>query len=389
MENRRDKRHNAPKNRKSGGQLLAPAWKSPHIQSMNEPASKTRRPQVFRLEPEQPASPASSGGPVFEEAPDAYAQEARSASHTSQRGGEDSDAAVVEAQKHGIIKRSLMSWGGLFWSALTSLILLAIGLWFTQLIEDMFTRSQTLGYVGLGLIGLVILALLVLLIRELRAIMRQRHIAQLHIDIGVARTADDTGAARKLMSEVLSLYTARPETAKARAHVSALTSEIVDGRDLIDIAERELLIPLDRRVTAEIATAAKRVSVVTAVSPRAIIDVMFVAAQSVRLIRQISNLYGGRPGFFGFIKLLRSVTAHLAVAGGMAIGDSLIQQILGHGLAARLSARLGEGVLNGMLTTRVGLSAMAVCRPMAFEIAPAPGVSDVAPFLFSSGKDEK
>ncbi|MDP4594907.1 MAG: DUF697 domain-containing protein, partial [Beijerinckiaceae bacterium] len=112
-------------------------------------------------------------------------------------------------------------------------------------------------------------------------------------------------------------------------------------------------------------------------------------AQIVRLIRQISDIYGGRPGFFGFLKLLKSVTAHLAVTGGMAVGDSLVQQILGHGLAARLSARLGEGVLNGLLTTRVGLSAMAVCRPMAFESNRAPGVSDVAPFLFSSGKDEK
>ena len=325
---------------------------------------------------------------MFEEAPDAFAAEARAAASGKAAAG-DPDAAVVEAQQQGIIKRSLMSWGGLFWSALTSLLLFALGLWFTNLVEDMFRRAPALGYVGLGLIGLLVLALLVMLIREFRAIMRQRHIAQLHIDIGTARAADDTKTARTLMGELLSLYSARPDTAKARAHISALREEIVDGRDLIDIAERELMTPLDRRVSVEIASAAKRVSVVTAISPRAIVDVLFVAAQIVRLIRQISNIYGGRPGFFGFLKLLKSVTAHLAVTGGMAVGDSLVQQILGHGLAARLSARLGEGVLNGLLTTRVGLSAMAVCRPMAFESNRAPGVSDVAPFLFSSGKDEK
>jgi putative membrane protein len=38
-----------------------------------------------------------------------------------------------------------------------------------------------------------------------------------------------------------------------------------------------------------------------------------------------------------------------------------------HSIAAKLSARLGEGVLNGLLTARVGLSAMAVCRPDAFR----------------------
>ena len=64
-------------------------------------------------------------------------------------------------------------------------------------------------------------------------------------------------------------------------------------------------------------------------------------------------------------------------------GDSLLQQIVGHGVAARISARLGEGVLNGLLTARVGLSALAVCRPMPFAAEKQPGVKDVAPFLFS------
>ena len=67
--------------------------------------------------------------------------------------------------------------------------------------------------------------------------------------------------------------------------------------------------------------------------------------------------------------------------------EGLLQQVVGHGIAARLSARLGEGVLNGLLTARVGLSAMAVCRPMPFAATPAPGVNDVAPFLFGSRKD--
>jgi putative membrane protein len=62
----------------------------------------------------------------------------------------------------------------------------------------------------------------------------------------------------------------------------------------------------------------------------------------------------------------------------------VLQQIVGHGVAARLSARLGEGVLNGLLTARVGLSAMAVCRPTPFIAEKQPGVADVAPFLFGS-----
>ena len=43
-------------------------------------------------------------------------------------------------------------------------------------------------------------------------------------------------------------------------------------------------------------------------------------------------------------------------------------------------------MLNGLLTARVGLSTLAVCRPAPFAVDKAPGVSDVAPLLFSKGE---
>ncbi len=133
--------------------------------------------------------------------------------------------------------------------------------------------------------------------------------------------------------------------------------------------------------------AAKAVSLVTAISPRAILDVVFVVAQIIRLVRRIAEIDGGRPGLLGLVKLDRSIGAHIAITGGMAVGDSILQQIIGHGVASRISARMGEGVLNGLLTARVGLSALAVCRPAPFAVTKPPGVSEVGPFLFS-GKTE-
>ena len=185
----------------------------------------------------------------------------------------------------------------------------------------------------------------------------------MHVAFAAARAADDRDAARKLVGQLVALYRDRPETAHARAEVEDAARAIIDGRDLIDVAERALLRPLDEKAQGEIAAAAKRVSLVTAISPRAVLDVIFVVAQIVRLVRRIAEIYGGRPGLLGLIKLARSIGAHLAITGGMAVGDSLLQQIVGHGIASRISARMGEGVLNGLLTTRVGLSALAVCRP--------------------------
>src|SRR2546428_13478676 len=75
---------------------------------------------------------------------------------------------------------------------------------------------------------------------------------------------------------------------------------------------------------------------------------------------------------------MRQVIAHLLVTGGLAAGDSLIQQLLGHGVAARLSARLGEGVLNGLVTARLGLAAIEVARPLPFVALPQPALGDLA-----------
>jgi putative membrane protein len=340
--------------------------------------TSARRPRAFRLDDGK----ALAEQIEIEARPDPYEREVLAPDQPSE------EVAVEIAQQRGMISRTLLSWGGLFWSAFTGLLMLALGMWADQLIRDLFARTPALGWVGIGLLAVLVLALVVMGAREMLAISRQKRIATLHRALAAARAADDRDAARRLLRELSALYEARPETARVRANVDELTREIVDGRDLIDIAERGLMHPLDEDVRREIASAARRVSVVTAISPRAVLDVLFVLAQAARLVRRISEIYGGRPGFLGFLRLVKSVGAHLAITGGMAVGDSLVQQILGHGIAARLSARLGEGVLNGLLTARVGLSAMAVCRPMPFAAEPAPGLGDVAPFLFSSGKKD-
>ncbi len=345
------------------------------------------RPRAFRLDDDKvmiangdlatAAEFRKTGGAVIAPGPDVFAEQAEPASD---------EMAIEIAQKRGLLRRALFTWGGLFWSALSGLVSLGVGLWTTRIVDDLFARSATLGWIGVGLATILLLSLLGVGTREARAIFRQRRIAHLHIALAEARARDDRESARKGVGELVAIYGGRPETARARALVGDLMREIVDGRDLIDIAERNLMVPLDADARREIAAAARRVSMVTAISPRAIVDVLFVGAQAVRMLRRISEVYGGRPGFLGFVRLARSVGAHLAITGGMAIGDSLVSQVVGHGIAARLSARLGEGVLNGMLTTRIGLSAMAVCRPMPFAAEKQPGVKDVAPFLFSGGE---
>jgi putative membrane protein len=301
---------------------------------------------------------------------------------------DEAEQKIEAAQESGIIARSRFSLARLAWSGLAGLASLALGLWVTNLIEGLFAKAESFGLIGLVFGAVFLVGLIGVAAREILAVARQTRIAEMHIAFAKARAADDRAVARRLVAQLVALYRHRPETARARAEVEDAARAIIDGRDLIDVAERALLRPLDDKAQGEIADAAKRVSLVTAISPRAVLDVVFVVAQIVRLVRRIAEIYGGRPGLLGLIKLARSIGAHIAITGGMAVGDSVLQQIVGHGIASRISARMGEGVLNGLLTARVGLSALAVCRPAPFSVDKAPGISDAAPFLFSGGKGE-
>jgi putative membrane protein len=278
-------------------------------------------------------------------------------------------------------KRSIS--GSLFFGALGVLVSLALGLWTDQLIRDLFARAEWLGWVAAGMAVIALLALLVILAREFLAIARLAEVEKLQKRALDAIARDDPKAARAVVDELSAFVAAKPETAAGRRALADLRDEIIDGGNLVRLAETEILGPLDARAKVMILEAAKRVSLVTAVSPRALVDVAYVVFEAGRLIRRLSELYGGRPGTLGFFRLARSVLAHLAVTGSIAVGDSFVQQIVGHGLAARLSAKLGEGVVNGMMTARIGIAAMETARPLPFSAARRPGMGDFLSALTS------
>jgi putative membrane protein len=268
-------------------------------------------------------------------------------------------------------------WGALFWSAAGALVVLTIAVGLFDLVKDFFARSAELGWLGLALVVVAALSLLVIGLREAAGLMRLGNVEQLHARAADVIASDDREAGGALVKNLIKLTHKMPRLARARANLQDHLGEIIDGADLVRLAERELMAPLDQEATSLITASVMRVSVVTAVSSRASIDMLFVLVNFLNLLRKLSYLYGVRPGALGMLRLLRHVISHLVLTGGLATSDSLIQQLLGHGIAAKLSARLGEGLLNGLLTARLGLATIDVVRPLPFTVLPRPTLSDL------------
>jgi len=268
-------------------------------------------------------------------------------------------------------------WGMLFWSAAGGLMLLAIGLAVTGLIEDLFARSKELGWLGLALAILATVSLVIIGVREAIGLLRLSRMERLHQRAADIILSDNRIDGRALVLDLIALTRSMPRLARARASLEGHLADIIDGADLVRLAERELMTPLDQEARKLVGAAAKRVSIVTAVSSRAAIDMLFVLGTALALVRRLSFLYGARPGALGLFRLMRLAVSHLAMTGGLAASDSLLQQMLGHGIAAKLSARLGEGILNGLLTARLGLAAIDVIRPLPFAVLSRPTLSDL------------
>lgn len=271
----------------------------------------------------------------------------------------------------------LMRWGSILLAALTGLVGLAAGAWMSDLVISLFARQDWIGWASLGLLGLATLSALMIALREAWALFALRRLGRLRLDAESAARHDDKMLAQRVVADLKDLYRSRAELSWASARLGEHEDAIMNARERLTLTERELIAPLDGEARAIVAATAKRVSVITALSPVALLDMAVVAAQNLRMLRRVASLYGARPGTIGLFRLARMVLAHIVLTGGLALGDDLIQQLIGHKLMAKLSARLGEGLFNGALTARIGLAAIEVCRPLPFIEVKQPRLRDL------------
>ena len=259
-----------------------------------------------------------------------------------------------------------LRWGSIFLGALGGLISLLLSLWLYDYVIALIARDDWIGWVAVVLLGLVVVALLMIVLRELVGLFRLGRLGKIRHEADSAARQDDKPMAVDVTRRLKRFYSGREDLAWGMQRLAEHERDIMNAEELLRLSERTLVAPLDPVARSIVASSAKRVSVVTAISPNAIVDMMFVAAQNLRMLRKLATLYGARPGFFSLLKLARMVVTHIVLTGGIALGDDVIQQLVGHGLTARLSRKLGEGVFNGALTTRIGIATIDVCRPLPY-----------------------
>lgn len=333
--------------------------------------SGTRKgPVLFDLEPEASEAPPSRRAKVIDAGNRAEARATSipnpaDADPVPDAGPDLPDGRAMQTLAAlGARRRSAL--GRWFWRLLGAVVVAFASLAAWDFVAGLFLRNQWLGGSVAALLGAFLLVCVLIGLREAAAFARLGRVDGMQRDALAAMEADDLKAARRVTDRLLGLYAARPDTAWGRAKLVEGVPDQLDAVGLLTLAEAEVLAPLDAAALREVEAAARQVATVTALVPLALADVAAAGTANLRMIRRISEVYGGRSGTLATWRLTRAVLTHLVATGAVAVGDDMLEPILGAGLLGKLSRRFGEGMVNGALTARVGIAAMEVCRPLPF-----------------------
>jgi putative membrane protein len=256
-------------------------------------------------------------------------------------------------------------------TGLAVLVLGVVGIDLARFIDDAFAHGTGLGVLasaavaaGAGGAGYWLLA-------ELRGLWRLRSAEHLRRLIpsalgGELKREIDAAAAILARDPALGEAVARYRTAVEPHHT---------GHDALELFDRFVLAPADRLAQAAIRRAAGQAFAINAISPTVLLDTLLFAGRALRLIREIAEIYGQRPGLAGTVHLLRRLASGAGLVGAADLVGGLVAQQLGGAVLERLSASAAESAYAAQKMGRLGLVAMASCRPIEFRPGEMPSLS--------------
>lgn len=163
-------------------------------------------------------------------------------------------------------------------------------------------------------------------------------------------------------------------------------NESYSPQEISRLFSRNVLSPLDQQAKKLIMKSATESAVIVAISPLAIVDMVFLGWRNLRLINQIAALYGIELGYFSRLRLLRMILLNMAFAGATELLQEIGMDWLSQDITAKLSARAAQGIGVGLLTARLGLKTMEFCRPIAFDEKEKPRLGQIKTELLAALK---
>ena len=173
---------------------------------------------------------------------------------------------------------------------------------------------------------------------------------------------------RKFAQKIISLYDDH-EDEEIRQRVKAFSYELPSMLDdeILQRLDDIILNTMDEKAKKIITKYANQTALSTAISPVAMIDAILILSRSHVMVKEIATVYGLRPNLLAELALIKKVFVTMAFAGITDIMLHHSHDILGASVLSKISSHGAQGVANGILTARIGISTMKACRPIALN----------------------
>ena len=143
--------------------------------------------------------------------------------------------------------------------------------------------------------------------------------------------------------------------------------------ELMQLYSRVVLTKVDDKALAEVAKYSTEAVALVALSPIALLDMLIILVRNLKMINKIAGLYGLKLGYWSRIKLIKQVFVNMVYAGASELVADFGSEMIGADLLGKLSGRLAQGLGAGLLTSRLGIKTMELCRPIPFDGKPKLG----------------
>ena len=153
--------------------------------------------------------------------------------------------------------------------------------------------------------------------------------------------------------------------------------------EVLCLFEYHVLAPIDKVAIKQVSKNASAATVMIAVSPFAVMDMLIVLWRNIRMMNQVSKIYGLHLGYWARIRLIRKIFDTMLYAGAAEILSDAGNYALSAGITGKLSTRAAQGMGAGVLTARIGLKAINESRPLPWLSQTKPSLSGVTKQLLA------
>jgi putative membrane protein len=262
------------------------------------------------------------------------------------------------------------------------LVLGLVGIDLVQFIDSAFAHGTWLGVAAAAAVSAGVGGAAYWLLAELRGLWRLRSVERLRRLIPFA-LADEL---KTEIDAATAILARDPLLGEAVARYRAVREPHHSGRDTLELFSSFVLAPADRLAEAAVRRAAAQAFAINAVSPTALLDTLLFAARAMRLVREIAEIYGQRPGLAGTLHLLRRLASGAGMVGAVDLVGGIVAQQLGGAVIERLSASAAESAYAAQKMARLGIIAMALCRPIEFRPGEVPSLRSLVSRLLKADR---